>query len=168
MHQAVLDILAAFAPATSAAAPSKRKRSHTPEPSTDRVHIPTNRWETPDSQNVVALTDFFGDAASGRPGVPVGQTRTGISFALEKATHWIYWPSYLLVIMCGPHMRNGECVRVRARVSKCVSQSFAVAIGTRIMHGCDIALTPWGLSSLLDPSWVKTIYIYIIYIYIDI
>jgi hypothetical protein len=80
MPQAILDILAAVAPATSAAAPSKRKRPHTHEPSTDRVHIPTNRWETPDSQDVVALTDFFGDAASGRPGVPVGQTRKGITF----------------------------------------------------------------------------------------
>ena len=53
-------------------------------------------------------------------------------------------------------MRNGESVRVRVRVSQCVSPSFAVAIGTRSMHGCDIVLTPWVLASLLDPTWVKT------------
>jgi hypothetical protein len=57
--------------------------------------------------------------------------------------------------MCGPHLRNGESVRVRARVSKGVSQSFAVAIGTRNMHGCDIELTPWTVKNLLNPTWVK-------------
>ena len=59
--------------------------------------------------------------------------------------------------MCGPHMRNGESVRVRVRVSKCVSQYFAVAIGTRNMHGCDIELSPWCVASILDPTWVKAL-----------
>jgi hypothetical protein len=64
----------AAAPAP-APAPRFKKRK---EAKVDRLTIPQYLWETPGGQ-VIEVPDFCGDE-SVYPGVPIGRSRTGVSF----------------------------------------------------------------------------------------